>query len=96
MGIAEAMAAGIPVLTSNRCGMPYMIRHGESGFLVDPTDTGDIARHLHELLTDSGLRENMGAHARQAAHEKFHPSRVAERTMRVYDSAVKQGVLTKL
>jgi glycosyltransferase involved in cell wall biosynthesis len=28
MGVAEALAAGVPVVTSNRCGMPYMLRHG--------------------------------------------------------------------
>ena len=50
MGIEEAMAAGVPVLTSNRCGMPYMVRHGESGFLVDPNDPEDIAYHLEGIL----------------------------------------------
>ena len=44
MGIEEAMAPGVLVVTSNRCGMPSMVRDGESGFLVDPNDTDNIAR----------------------------------------------------
>lgn len=84
MGIAEAMAAGVPILTSNRCGMPYMVRHGESGFLVDPNSSADISSHLSLMLGDDPLRWRMGRVARDFALQRFHPERVAERTMEVY------------
>ena len=86
MGLAEAMALGLPVVTSNRCGMPYMVRHGETGFLVDPNNPQDIAARLHQLLADPDLRQRMGQAARGFASERFHPDRVAERTVRVYAS----------
>jgi glycosyltransferase involved in cell wall biosynthesis len=41
--------ARVPVLTSNRCGTPYMVRHGETGYLVDPFDVADVARRLTTL-----------------------------------------------
>lgn len=88
MGIAEAMAAGIPILTSNRCGMPYMVRHGESGFLMDPRRPDEIAARLGELLENNDLRQQMGRAARRFAEEHFHPDRVAERTLRVYRTAI--------
>ena len=88
MGIAEAMAVGVPILTSNRCGMPYMVRHGETGFLVDPEDTQDISKHLRELLNDDPLRLRMGQAARTFAEDHFHPNRVVERTLRVYRRAI--------
>lgn len=91
MGIAEAMAAGVPILTSNRCGMPYMVRHGETGFLVDPNDIHDIARNLDRLLADPALRKRMGEMARTRALEGFHPDRVASRTMAVYEMAIAQS-----
>ncbi len=91
MGIAEAMAAGIPILTSNRCGMPYMVRHGETGFLVEPNDIHDIARNLDRLLADPALRKRMGEMARTRALEGFHPDRVASRTMAVYEMAIAQS-----
>jgi len=84
MGIEEAMAAGVPVVTSNRCGMPYMVRDGETGFLVDPDNADDIAWCLRQLLEDDGLRARMGAKAKQVAEDRFHPQRVAERTREVY------------
>ena len=88
MGIAEAMAAGIPILTSNRCGMPYMVRHGESGFLVDPRRPDEIADRLDELLGNRELRQQMTRSATRFAEEHFHPDRVAERTLRVYRAAI--------
>ncbi len=88
MGIAEAMAAGVPILTSNCCGMPYMVKHGETGFLVDPNDVDDIARCLERLLGDTALLQKMGKAAKVRALEGFHPDRVAARTMAVYERAI--------
>ena len=89
MGIEEAMAAGVPVLTSNRCGMPYMVRHGESGFLVDPNDPKDIAYRLENILVDDVLREAMGKRSIAIAADRFHPQVVARRTREVYLEAVR-------
>jgi glycosyltransferase involved in cell wall biosynthesis len=94
MGIAEAMAAGIPVVTSNRCGMPYMVRHGESGFLVDPTDPDAAGAAFHQLLQDSVLRKKLGLQARIDAASRYHPDRVAERTLAVYRVCVPASVST--
>ncbi len=88
MGIEEAMAAGVPVVTSNRCGMPYMVRDGESGFLVDPHDPHDIARRLRQLLENGELRRSMGAKGREIALDRFHPAKVAARTREVYMQAI--------
>jgi len=88
MGIEEAMAAGVPVVTSNRCGMPYMVRDGESGFLVDPNNPDDIARRLRQLLENDELRRAMGAKGREIAMDRFHPAKVAARTREVYLRAI--------
>lgn len=88
MGIEEAMAVGIPVVTSNRCGMPYMIREGESGFLVDPHDVEDVATRLEDLIQNDDLRARMSACSKQIAAERFHPAVVAARTLEVYRRAM--------
>lgn len=90
MGIEEAMAAGVPIITSNRCGMPYMVRHGETGFLVSPMDVIDIARQFRRIIADDELRSIMSDECRVIAADRFHPSRVARRTRAVYE-----GVLNK-
>ena len=87
LGIEEAMAAGVPVVTSNRCGMPYMVRDRETGFLVDPEDPADIARALAAVLRDPDRRAAMSERSRAVARDRFHPDRVAARTVAVYDRA---------
>jgi glycosyltransferase involved in cell wall biosynthesis len=91
MGIEEAMAAGVPVVTSNRCGMPYMVRHGESGFLVDPDDPDDIAGRLGQVLSDQALRRRMGERSVEIARDRFHPTAVAGRTRELYYEAADRG-----
>jgi len=88
MCIEEAMAASVPVVTSNRCGMPYLVRDGGSGFLVDPNDPDDIAWRLGQLLGDDGLRASMGAKSKDIARDRFHPAQVAARTREVYLRAI--------
>jgi glycosyltransferase involved in cell wall biosynthesis len=88
MSIEEAMAAGVPVVTSNRCGMPYMVEDGKSGFLVDPNDPRDIAARLRRVLEDRELRVKMGARSREIARDRFHPDAVAQATRQVYIRAI--------
>ena len=90
MGIAEAMAAGVPVLASDRCGMPYMVREGESGHLVDPLDVEGIADHLAALLGDPARARRMGEEGRTLARGRFHPDVVARRTLEVYREALRR------
>jgi len=89
MAIEEAMAAGVPVVTSNRCGMPYMVRDGESGFLVDPNDAEDVAARLGDVLSDPARRAEMGQRSREIARDRFHPARIASLTREVYLRAVR-------
>jgi glycosyltransferase involved in cell wall biosynthesis len=57
----EAMACGIPVLSSNVCSLPEII--GNGGLLVDPLDIEAIADGILKLVYDSGLRENLRSKA---------------------------------
>lgn len=84
LSVQEAMAAGVPVVASNRCGMPYQVSEGESGLLVDPHDTAGAAGCLAHLLDHPDIRIAMGARGRAIALARFHPDVVAQRTADVY------------
>lgn len=90
MAISEAMAASIPVVTSNRCGMPYMVADGESGYLIDPTDSRQMGERLKKLLLSPELCRKMGARGREIALQRFHSDAVATKTRLVYEGALKK------
>lgn len=57
MPVLEAMAAGVPVLTSNRSALPEVA--GDAALLVDPTDVEAIAEALRKLAADERLRNEL-------------------------------------
>jgi len=82
----EAMAAGLPVVTTTVNGASEVLRDGESGFLLeDPLDAPVLADRMEKLLS-SDLRHRMGERARRAAEE--HPvERNTRETLEVLDAA---------
>jgi glycosyltransferase involved in cell wall biosynthesis len=84
MVIAQAMAAGKPVVATPVGGVPEMILDGVSGYLHDVGDIEGLASALQRLLTDAELRRGMGEAARQFAIENYRADNVARRTYEVY------------
>ncbi|HXB68790.1 MAG TPA: glycosyltransferase family 4 protein [Candidatus Acidoferrales bacterium] len=69
---AEAMASGKPLIGTRAGGIPEIIEHGKTGYLVDRRDTAAMASRILELLRDPDLRRRMGEAGRQRAVEKFN------------------------
>jgi glycosyltransferase involved in cell wall biosynthesis len=81
MPILDAMARGVPVLTSNVSAMPEVA--GDAALLVDPTDVDAIADGLHRLANDAELRDTL-AHAGTVRAKEFTWEKSVEATWRVY------------
>ncbi|MFQ5744368.1 MAG: glycosyltransferase family 4 protein [Acidobacteriota bacterium] len=78
MGRALAMAQGLglPVLATRVCGIPDIVRDGESGLLVDSDNPRDLALGLERLIRDAALRRRLAEGARrwiETADESGHP-----------------------
>ena len=85
MVITEAMAMGLPVITTRRAGASEVIVDGASGFTVERPDAPEpMAACLLRLSRDASLRERIGRAARQAA-EGHSWDEVASQTMAVYE-----------
>jgi glycosyltransferase involved in cell wall biosynthesis len=68
--VAEAMACGLPVITSAFAGVSGQIHHGVDGFVVpDPNDARLLAHLLERLHRDADFRQYIGEAAARTAHE---------------------------
>jgi glycosyltransferase involved in cell wall biosynthesis len=69
--IMEAMAAGLPVISTPLAGIPEMVEDGINGVLVPDRDAPALAGALEQLLNDPERARRLGERGRQIAREKF-------------------------
>lgn len=69
--VLEAMACNLPCIGSDAVGIPEAVRPGETGFLVPPGDSEEIARAVRHLAEDEPMRARMGMQAGSWVRENF-------------------------
>jgi len=79
--ILEAMAAGVPVVTTPVSGIPEVIHDGVTGLLVPEADVDSLAAAITRLLGDADLRLRLGHEARQFVEREFDMTRNLDRLM---------------
>lgn len=84
--ILEGMAQGIPAVVSDVGGMPEVVEHGVSGWVVPPGDPGALAGALARLAADPALRQSLGEAARRRIEGPFHVRHTVEKTLDLYAS----------
>lgn len=90
LAILEAMAAGLPVVSTTVSGIPEAVSDGESGLLVPPEDATALAHALHRLLADSSLRRAMGEASRRRVEEHFSIGHVAARYLELWQEVAER------
>ncbi|NJN20868.1 MAG: glycosyltransferase family 4 protein [Leptolyngbya sp. RL_3_1] len=69
--LLEAMAVGLPVISTAISGITELVQSGENGLLVPEKDPGAIAAALTQLAQDPGLRQQLGTVGSGTVHKKF-------------------------
>jgi glycosyltransferase involved in cell wall biosynthesis len=85
--IAEAMAAGVPVVATRVGGVAYLVDDGRTGFVVEVGDVGALAQRIAALIGDDDTRRAFSSAARSCA-QRFRPAAVAARVHAVYQRAL--------
>ena len=81
----EAMAAGLPIVTTARGGNPEVILLKKNGLIVEnPEDPEDFAQKITEILSDKTLMKKMGERGRALVETKFQWKRVADEVLEVW------------
>jgi glycosyltransferase involved in cell wall biosynthesis len=85
----EALAAGIPVITTRECGLPA--RHGEQVWLIPPRDPGAICDAIEMLISDSSQREALGLSAIGFMRGTYLWERFGSQVRRLHESLQATG-----
>lgn len=93
--LAEAAAAGRPIVTTHTPGCNDVVIDGVNGRLVPPRDVDALVRALQSLLTDPAARHRMGAAGRLRAVAEFSVQGVVERSLAVYGSVLAPEVSSR-
>jgi sugar transferase (PEP-CTERM/EpsH1 system associated) len=84
--LLEAMASGLPVICTAVGGNIELVEHNFSGLLIPPNDPAALAGAIRHCAGSRELRERYGAHAREAADNRFSLDGMIQRYASLYES----------
>ena len=79
-----------PVVATTVGGLPEMVDHGRTGYLVPPRDERALADAVLSLLRNKSLRQQMGLDGKRKLDQQCGPAAVAKQTLAVYHRALSQ------
>jgi glycosyltransferase involved in cell wall biosynthesis len=85
LSVIEAMAAGLPIVSTAVGGVPELLQNGKEGLIVQPGHAEQLSEAMLTLLKDPDLRRAMGAAAAVRAKEKFDVSAMVRAYEELYD-----------
>src|SRR5262245_6015980 len=84
--IMEAMATGLPVVSTNIGGIPEMVIENETGFLVQPGDASAMADSIQLVINDPSLAQRLGQFGYQRAQQLFSIEKKDRKSTRLNSS----------
>ena len=92
VALMEAMASGVPVVSTNLSGIPELVQDGVTGLLVEPGDSRALASAIVALLEDEELAAALAAQARELVERSFSLAGEAERLGDLFAESIAAGV----
>jgi len=84
----EALACGTPVVASDVGGVPEVVRHGETGLLVQPRNAAALAEAMQTLADDPSLRARMAEAGQRLVREEFAVAVQVRRSRELYEACL--------
>ena len=86
----EAMACGVPVISSSVGGLPELIKHNETGFIAEIGDVSRMAKYAIDLLTNERKHKLFSENSRKRTVESFDKSIVVPMYEKYYKKILEQ------
>jgi glycosyltransferase involved in cell wall biosynthesis len=88
--IVEAMAAGLPVISTDKGAITESVKDGINGYIVGPKHPEQIAEKLQTLIADKNLREKMGKESRDLYLKEFTEAKMVEKLAKVFYTIIEE------
>jgi glycosyltransferase involved in cell wall biosynthesis len=85
MSLVEAMGIGLPVVAARSGGVPFVVRDGVDGYLIDAGDVQALSQKLQCLVDDEKMRVQMGRDAWNGCKDRFSGVTVLKLLRDCYD-----------
>jgi len=89
--LMEAMACGLPSLSTRLVGIPDLVRHGETGLLVEPHDPPALAEAIQSLIDDPERAARLAEAGRAWVHQRFDLADCLEPLLSRFRERLDQG-----
>lgn len=86
--IVEAMAAGLPIISTDRGAIIESVKHGENGFIVPASDPQAIADRIAELVNFPEKRQRMGQNSRKHYLSNFTEAAMVKNLTNIFHQAI--------
>jgi glycosyltransferase involved in cell wall biosynthesis len=83
--LMQALAVGLPVVSTTVGSIPDVVRDGQTGFVVGPRNADALAERILTLLADAELRTEMGRRGRMLVEQEYSLDRMLDRLEEVYE-----------
>lgn len=90
MAILEAMACGLPIITTTVGAIPEVITDGLEGFLIEPGDIQALADRMIQLENNADLRRRMARAGRTRAEKHYSLQVMVQKLMQIYTELLEQ------
>lgn len=89
--VTQALATGLPVITTRHSGLPEQVIDGENGFLVDEGDYQALAARIATVAADPTQLERMGERGRRHVETHYNANVLIDRQIAAYEQVVRAG-----